>query len=270
MVRKIIERNFAHEAAVENPLLSNQVYSIAEIEWLFGMFSYRFYSGHVFRLGPALKACEGRLQLLSFVRDPVAKAASSYYYLRQREGIRDDYAVKKYDFTELCGRIAKGLDEEGMPAFDSSQTQWLVGSNDASLDAVAAAVESGRLLLFPTEQLDLALVLLEHLFPSDFADCTYKRKVNTSRYGTTRDATAEASAALQLPWIDEDRELHTLAKQATAQVAKSVFSSEADKQKALAKFKARCGAAQRRDANGQLLTRFLRWTCGRLLDRLPR
>lgn len=238
-MRAIVKQNLGKTAAAENPLLSTQIYTAEQIDWLFAAYPYRVYSGHVFRLRPALAAGDGELKLIAFVRDPVDKAISSYYYLRNRELTRADHPAKTRSFATLCTGAIRGAatDSNG---FDDSQLDWLVGERDAKLDVVEDAVASGQLLLFPTEGFDLAMVLLERLFPDDFRDCSYARLVNASSYDKGRDVESERAAAASLPWITSDRLLHRLAAAQLDVKTATFFRNDAEKSCALAEFRERC------------------------------
>lgn len=239
--RSIVNNNFRDASAIENPLLSTQIYSAAQINWLFASYPYRFYAGHVFRLKSALAACSGGLQLLAFVRDPVDKAMSSYYYLRNRSMTKNDHPVKLHSFVDLCARAERGglTDSNG---FDDSQLDWLVGERYAQLDSVEAAVASGQLLLFPTEHFDVAMVILERLFPRDFSNCAYGSKVNASTYAVNRHQTAEREAAQTLPWISDDLLLHKTACLNLQNITAKVFISDKELKHTLNDFHRRCTA----------------------------
>ena len=256
--RGIVNRNFGAEAAVENPLMSEQVYSSAQIETLFEHYPYRFLMGHVFRLMPSLPACGGSIQLISFVRDPIDKARSAYRYLAGRDLTRPDHPVKTKSFVEMCEMvIASGVRSSFL--LDSPQIDWLVGHPDAILGDVAPSVQSERLLLFPTEDFDLACVLLEKRFPQDFADCSYPARVNVSRHVAAEEDDIEMAAAERLPWIRVDRALHDLARRNIAAMAQRVVGSQAQCAAALSDFHSRCKArSQQRRRQRMVLSRFIR------------
>ena len=241
-LRTIIKNNLRDAAAIENALLSTQIYTATQIDWLFASYPYRFYAGHVFRLKSALGACRGHLQLLAFVRDPVDKAISSYYHLRNRDMTRTDHPVKLHSLVDLCTYAERGgaMDSNG---FDDSQLDWLVGERYAQLDTVEAAVDSGQVLLFPTEKFDCAMVLLERLFPRDFSNCAYAARVNVSAKDINRDAKAERAAAEILPWLSDDRSLHQLACANLDNLVAKAFPSDAEMHSALENFRGRCAVS---------------------------
>jgi hypothetical protein len=237
--RNIVNRNFGAEATVENPLMSEQVYSTEQIETMFAHYPYRFLMGHVFRLQPSLEAFGGTIQLISFVRDPVAKARSAYSYLAGRELTRADHPVKTKSFVEMCRLV---IDSGVVSSFllDSPQLDWLVGRTDAALEDVAPSVQAGRLLLFPTEDFDLACVLLETLFPDDFKDCSYGARVNVSAAAEDAGGDENDAAAEGLPWVAADRALHRLAKSNIDALAERVLGDPSERAEALAELARRC------------------------------
>ncbi len=191
-----------------------------------------------FVLKSALKACDSTIKLIAFSRDPVDKALSSYYYLRGREMTNPDRPVKNKTFTEMVDYV---LDERNYDPFDldSSQTDWLVGEKEASVSEVEQAITSGRLDLFPTEEFDLACMILERLFPNDFRDCSYPAKVNTSMRPKEISAD-ERKAAERLPWIKKDRELHELARMNIRRLTENLFPTKEKLQRAMSDFEGRC------------------------------
>jgi hypothetical protein len=232
--RRIIMNNFGDEAAIENPYMSQQNYTQEQIEQLFYVYPYRIFAGHVFRLRNSLKALNSSIQLIAFTRDPIDKAISAYYYLRNRDMTNPNHPVKSKSFTEIVDFV---LNKNTFS--DLSQLEWLVGSPDATLEEVKEAVRSGRLLLFPMESFDLACVILEKLFPDDFKDCSYSQKINPSGRPKMADK-EELIAAGRLPWIEKDRSLHEFAKQNIKELSISIFKSEANIQKSLSDFRSRC------------------------------
>jgi len=239
MFRAIVKRNFGPEVGIENPLMSEQVYTTAQIDAMFAHYPFRFLMGHVFRLDPSLRACGGKVQLISFVRDPIDKARSAYYYLAGRELTRSDHPAKQKSFAEMCDLISES---NGASSFllDSSQLTWLVGREGAKVEEVERSCASGRLLLFPTEEFDQACVVLERLFPKDFSDCSYGQRSNVSRRRDGADIQAERAAAEKLPWISQDRELHALAKANVARLWSEAFANDEESDAAVTQFRKRC------------------------------
>jgi hypothetical protein len=236
--RRILKDNFGDEAAIENPYMCLQNYTKEQIEQLFYLYSYRIFAGHVFRLRDSLKALNSSIQLIAFTRDPVEKAMSIYYYLRNRDTTNPNHPVKSKSFIEMVDFV---LNKKSFNPYslDASQLEWLVGSEDASTEEVREAVRLKRLLLFPTEEFDLACVILERMFPDDFKDCSYSDRANVSSRPKLIN-TNERAAAERLPWIGKDRRLHEFSKQNIKELSISIFKSELEIQKALQDFRLRC------------------------------
>jgi hypothetical protein len=236
--RRILKDNFGDEAAIENPYMCLQNYTKEQIEQLFYLYSYRIFAGHVFRLRDSLKALNSSIQLIAFTRDPVEKAISAYYFLRNRDTTNVNHPVKSKSFTEMVDFV---LNKKiiWFFYFDSSQLEWLVGSEDANIIEVREAVSSKRLLLFPTEEFDLACVILERMFPDEFKDCSYPNRINVSNRPKLINSN-ERAAAERLPWIQKDRRLHEFAKHNIKELSVSIFKSEVEIQKALQDFRLRC------------------------------
>ena len=238
MFRSIVSNNFEELAAIENPLMSMQNYTAQQIERLFYLYPYRFYQGHVFRLKESLKTRIPNLVLIAFVREPISKALSSYYYLRQRDLTNPNHPTKHKSFCELVDFFSKKSTCDSFD-LDSSQLDWLVGKKNAKLDIVEEAVTNGKLLLFPTEKFDSACVVLEALFPNDFRDCSYHTKINTSKR-PAEPPEEETTAAGRLPWIERDQKLHNYAQASLDELIAVAFKSPQDYEQALANFQKRC------------------------------
>ena len=238
MFRNIVSNNFKDAAAVENPLMSQQNYTAHQIERLFYLYPYRFYQGHVFHLNEALEARISNLVLISFVREPITKALSSYYYLRQRDFTNPNHPTKHKSFCEMVDLVSEKSTCDSFD-LDSSQLDWLVGKKNAKLDIVEEAVTNGKLLLFPTEKFDSACVILEALFPNDFRDCSYHTKINTSKR-PAEPPEEETTAAGRLPWIERDQKLHNYAQASLDELIAVAFKSPQDYEQALANFQKRC------------------------------
>jgi hypothetical protein len=238
MFRNIVLQNFDKGAIVDNPLMSELAYSTNQINRLFYLYPYRFYLGHVFRLKNALLAQNEEVQLISFVRDPVRKALSSYHYLRNRDMTNPEHPIRHKTFAEMIEYVSR-LDYYDSFDLDSSQLDWLVGEKDADITIVENAVNSGRLVLLPTEEFDLSCIILEQLFPEDFSDCSYKTKINVS-VASRQDNTEELMHANKLPWMERDRNLHRLAQNNLDKLVKEIFNTESSLEKAKIDFINRC------------------------------
>ncbi|MGB0743271.1 MAG: hypothetical protein ACPGSB_01990 [Opitutales bacterium] len=211
MFRQIVKSNFAEEAFIDNPLMSELCYSSRQIERLFYLYPFRFYMGHVYRLQACLDA-NVETELISFVRDPIEKAFSSYYYLRGRGMTHANHPTKRHTFIEMV-EYYLNLQEADSFDLDSGQLKWLLGARNCDLSLVKESVESGRLHLFPTAAFDDACIVLEKLFPQDFKDCSYESRVNVSSKENNDSLKEAYAAAERLPWIEEDRKLLKLAEE---------------------------------------------------------
>ena len=238
MFRNIVSNNFKDAAAVENPLMSQQNYTAHQIERLFYLYPYRFYQGHVFHLNEALEARISNLVLISFVREPITKALSSYYYLRQRDFTNPNHPTKHKSFCEMVDLVSEKSTCDSFD-LDSSQLDWLVGAKNAKLDMVEEAVTNGKLLLFPTEKFDSACVILEALFQDDFRDCSYHTKINASNR-PSEPPDEDVIAAKRLPWIEGDKKLHDYAHATLDKLIATAFKSREDYEHALMNFQKRC------------------------------
>lgn len=238
MFRHIVSQNFGTLAREDKTLFSEMKYSVEQIDRLFYLYPFSFFSGHTFCLKSALLAQNGQLKLITFVRDPIEKALSAYFYLRNRQETNPQHPVKKKSFVDMVEHVSslKHFDSFDL---DSSQMDWLVGSKNADILEVEEAVSNGRLLLFPTEKFDVACLLLESLFPNDFKDCSYHSRINSSSKDLEINE-KDLKAAKSLPWIERDLKLHALAQKNIDALCSEYFLSSDQLNVEIKKFHERC------------------------------
>jgi hypothetical protein len=175
---------------------------------------------------------------IAFVRDPVERFISSYTF---QSG--DTYRGGTARYDDFDAFIASALVRDNNPWWRNGQTFVLGGSGEArGLDTVNRRLDTGRLLILPTERFDECCVLLERLYPRDFKDCSYARE-NVSR--RRHDATAQQRQTIAR-YMDVDFKLIERAHAFLDSSLDRVFADARQRQCYLEQFRRRCRRKQRR------------------------
>ena len=111
---------------------------------------------------------------ITFVRDPVDRLISHYYYSRNL--IEKNDAHKCSTLEEFVSMIKTD------PAVHQRWINTQSSALELTLDETKKRISESQLHVFPTKRYDESLVVLNKLYPSDFSDVSYARKnVNKRR-----------------------------------------------------------------------------------------
>jgi len=175
------------------------------------------------------------LYAISFVRDPVRRLVSNYYYQRARKDVQHDCYVNRYSLEELIYMVLK----KGFSAPYSLNSQLHSLVNDDTLGKVKKLAGTGHFCLFQTERFNEACVLLERLYPNDFRDCAFPKSVNeTPAY--TRDDPNVIKIVEQLPYIEADQMLHKFSGEYMDSLIDGLFENREAFEFATKDFERRC------------------------------
>ena len=231
----ILQANFAPLMLMEYPMLFDVPFPRDHIRWYVELYNYRCISSHNLRWTEIPYEQFPGLHTVSFVRAPVRRIMSNYYYQRTRKDVRQDQCVNRYPLDELVNMVLNNDIEA--PYLFNSQLHTLVG--DDTLDRVEVMVHTGHFCLFQTERFNEACVLLEKLYPNDFRDCSFPKSANrTPSY--RKDDPDLAKALEQLPYIEADRDLHIFAGKSMDAMIGRLFESRAAFEAAQDDFADRC------------------------------
>lgn len=232
-IRQLMNRNFGDGFYNSNSLLETKQYSrddVSEIvrchPWL------TCFCDHKLSLNLPFDCPHADVRALCFVRHPVDRFVSRFFFHRNFEEV--NCIAQKMSFRDFANME---LIEKYAHPQTNSQINFLNGGlgND-NLEAIRAAIESGKTILAPIEKFDAACVCLEKNYPDCFKDLSYVR-VNTSNRSDLidpgdRDFVADQLAA-DLPLMD-------LAERQLEQWISETFESVAQFQDSLEQFKERC------------------------------
>lgn len=142
-----------------------------------------------------------QMKVLCFVRDPMERLLSHYWYSRQAVPNRFDEEAIEHPLSRYLQVVLK---ENPRYDLQNGQTHHLCGYQDqVDFDRVTSLVDQGDLILLPVERFAEACQLLECLFPDDLPDCSYVKK-NISR--RDRPVTPEDREFCR-PFLERDYQL---------------------------------------------------------------
>jgi len=184
---QMLKRNFGAGYYRDASLLDDR-YSAEQMSMILDRCDWlQAYSSHKISLDLPYERTSDRSWAIVFVRDPVARFLSHYFYLRNHPKSWDqrsrELTIAQYVEHAIANRLLETERQHG-------QLQHLVDIGGvAGMERVEAALRTGRVLLMPVERFDEACVLLEHRFPHSFRDCRYRDRINRSQIDQTPDET---------------------------------------------------------------------------------
>lgn len=248
-LRQLMNRNFGKGYYNSVSLLESKQYTRQDVweiaksqPWL------RCMSDHKLSLDLPYDFSEAVVHAYAFVRDPVDRYISRYFYHRNAE--IECAAKTANDFREF---INYELVEGHVEPHVRSQLCFLnQGRAFDDLSVVEQALATNRAFLFPVERFDDAAVCLETMFPQSFRDLSYVRVNQAERTYPVDDETL----VLLRDRLAADGPLYALACQELERCIQTCFPYREDFEIALRDFQAR-GAVRRDNFNPLFLERGL-------------
>lgn len=119
------------------------------------------------------------LKAISFVRDPIERIRSEFFYVRQLPGeVGQNHVIRSLDYPSYLEYFL--THSEALEKIGSYQTRRLFGNMAYSEEYLTEVVLQKKLLLFPLKRFDDACVYLEKVFPDYFKDASFvKKNVNS-------------------------------------------------------------------------------------------
>jgi hypothetical protein len=235
---KILQANFGGRLGSDYALGGHpRKYSRATMAEVLYQWDLDCFTAHNYSLPAIPFESLPNIHAFSFVRDPVAKAISSYFYLRNNSQLSPWHVCKQKKMAEL---LRENQDDiiGNLMLFDCSQVDFLM-SEISNLSSVIEYSRNYNYHLLPTERFDDYLICLEKLYPDHFRDCSYGERSNVSKRDQ-KVTSSDKELIERLPWIDKDRSLHKFSIEYLDGLIASCFASEAKFARARTDFRKRC------------------------------
>jgi hypothetical protein len=233
---KILHRNFGKRFYMYYGLWDNRFFTAEDIEGMCTLHpQYTCLASHMFSLDLPFYSERFDYKAIAFVRDPVDRALSLYFYsfrmAKENPGYEPPGPIDSFFeniFQTRCDQ-----------RFFNAQFNFLAGGKPESLSfsKIEELVRSGKLILAPMERFDDTCLLLEQLYPDVFKNAASPGKRNESSWNQ------KISLELRNRLLQEnatDSELFTLSKRLFDQSFFSVFLDHDFLQKKRASFRRRC------------------------------
>ena len=193
--------------------------------------------GHRFSLDlpfGEIEKCD--IKAICFVRDPIARIRSEFFYLKTLPGsVGQNPLIRELDYADYLKILLQ--DQQKRENISQYQTSHLWGNLRLSDDFLNKMMATQKVLLFPLERFDDACLYLEATFPIYFSDTSFvKTNINEKR----KKSDMESELELELsPLLLADKKLIDLARQQTSHLISEVFGAR-ELAQARQKFENRC------------------------------
>lgn len=232
-LRQLMNRNFGEGYYNSNSLLETKQYSSSEVAEIVEAHSWvKCLSDHKLSLDLPYDLEASNILALSYVRDPVERFISRYFFHRHFEEV--NCIAQQMSFRDFANAE---LVEQQCPKQTNSQIYFLNhGRSFTETNIIQSAIDSGKAFLFPIERFDESCICMERLYPTMFTDLSYVR-ANVSK----RDAqVSEEDRQFALRYLKQDFPVWEMAEKFMDQTLERVFGSSEEKDEALAEFQDRC------------------------------
>jgi hypothetical protein len=190
-LRQLFNRNFGEGFYNSNSLLETKQYTREDVSEIVRCHPWlRCFSDHKLSLDLPWDHPDCRVMAISFVRDPVERFISRYFFHRNFEEVA--CIAQRMSFREFA---TEELIRGHAHPQTNSQIYFLNGGRSFDdMTLIEQAIGTGQAWLFPIERFDEACICMEKLFPESFADLSYVR-TNVSKKDTTIDPDDELFVA---------------------------------------------------------------------------
>lgn len=232
-LRQLMNRNFGDGFYNSMSLLETKQYTCEDVSEIVRCHPWvQCFSDHKLSLDLPYNHEHSRIFALSYVRDPVERFISRYFFHRHFEEV--NCIAQRMSFRDFAN--AELVEQYAHPQTNSQIYFLNGGRSKTDMTVVKDSLDSGKAFLFPIERFDESCVVLERKFPMFFSDLSYVR-ANVSK----KDANvSEQDRALVLRYLNADLPVVDLANTFLNRMIDEVFSSDDDRDSALAEFQDRC------------------------------
>lgn len=168
----ILRRNYGPGFMTTNSIINNYQYRQDQVLDILDHYpDCTCLAGHKLSLDLPYTSTRYQLTVSTFVRDPVDRFLSAYFYFRHHS----EWGIPEAKALNLDDYIQWALVEGNQPLYINGQTKFLSGqASSDGLEVVRKSVEDGRLLLLPLARFAEVLVVLRRKYPAQFTDTWYK------------------------------------------------------------------------------------------------
>lgn len=232
-VRHLFRRNFDKGYYNATSLLETKQYSADEVSEIVRCHpQVTCYSDHKLSLDLPYRHPTADIRAICFVRDPVERFISRYFFHRHFEEVQclaQLVTFREFAESELVRR-------ETHPSTNSQIYFLSAGRTSDDLAFIESTLKTGQVLLAPVERFDEACICLEKSHPQAFSDLSYV-SANVSK--KDQPVTAEEREFIR-PFLSPDYPLIELAHREMDRQLQQSFESPLDQQTAMADFRDRC------------------------------
>ena len=232
-LRQLMNRNFGDGYYNSKSLLETKQYDKYDVSEIIRCHPWvTCLSDHKLSFDLPFESEHARVFALSYVRDPVERFISRYFFHRHFEEV--NCLAQRMSFRDFAN--AELIDQEVHPQ-TNSQVYFLNGGKSFDdMTIIQRALATGQAFLFPIERFDESCICLERLFPTFFTDLSYVR-ANISK----KDAEiTEDDRQLVHRYLKADDPLFELSQKFLDETLARAFRSDDDRESALSEFKDRC------------------------------
>jgi hypothetical protein len=221
-------------------LVQDWALSKKQLRWLLDYHQWiRCYSSHMLSGDLPYNMEDTEVLGLAFIRNPVDRLISNYHFMMDSK-YRGGFS-KGMSFDEFYVRELK----DDNPWYRNGQTYVLGGSaTEEGLAKIHERMQQGRLALLVTERFDESCIVLEHLFPEDFKDCSYIPYNISSKSRTISDEQRKAASR----YMKLDSRLLMLANDWLDTTLDRLFPNGHNRQQYFEDFRRRCILKKRKQS----------------------
>ncbi len=201
-VSSFLKQNFGKDLYSCNSILNDYQYTSEQVYKIINHYpNLRCLTGHKQSLELPLDKNNINITALCWVRDPVDRFVSHYFYHRNHTNLVPE--TKKYSLEEY---VKWALKEEHQKMYINGQVRFLSGGN---ISVIQKHIRNRTLLLYPLSRLQESLYTLTYMFPDQFSSW-YMPNINVSK----KDQEIPKNIRdLVLPYVQDDLTLLNLAMQ---------------------------------------------------------
>ncbi len=232
-LRQLMNRNFGDGYYNSKSLLETKQYTRDDVSEIVRCHpGVQCFSDHKLSIDLPFDHEHAQVHALSYVRDPVERFISRYFFHRHFEEV--NCIAQRLSFRDFAE--AELVHQEAHPQ-TNSQTYFLNGGRSfTDLSVIEAALATGKAFLFPIERFDESCICLERLFPTMFSDLSYV-PANVSK----KDAeVSPKDREFVRRFLAADDPLFSLSQKFLDETLARAFHSTDDRESTLAEFRDRC------------------------------